>query len=115
MAVLSVVEFPSEPAAFDITAEDGFVPAEAGGDSFENKGRTGLYVSNSSGSPKTITVVSQRKCNHGFNHDAVIIVADGFEGFVATEFENDRFNTPAGIVSLTYSAAGLDVAAVRLP
>lgn len=115
MAVLSVVEFPNEPIAFDITAQTGFVAAAVGGDTFENKGRTGLYVRNSSGSSKTLTIVAQRQCNHGFSHNAVITVANGFEGFVATELENDRFNTAAGIVSLTYSAVGLDVAAVRLP
>lgn len=115
MAVLTVVEFPDEPTAFDITADPGFVPAAAGGDTFENKGRTGLYVENTSGGPITLTIVAQRQCNHGFSHNAAIVVADGFAGFVATEIENDRFNSPAGIVSLTYSAAGLDVAAVRLP
>lgn len=115
MAVLSVVVFPTEPIAFDITAQPGFVAAAALGDTFENKGRTGLYVRNASGSSKTLTIVAQRQCNHGFSHNAVITVANLFEGFVATEFENDRFNSPAGVVSLTYSAAGLDVAAVRLP
>lgn len=115
MAVLNVVSFPEEPIAFDITAQPGFVAAAAGGDTFENKGRTGLFVRNASGSSKTLTIVAQRACNHGFTHNAVIVVANGFAGFVATEIENDRFNSPAGIVSLTYSAAGLDVAAVRLP
>lgn len=113
MAVLTVVDFPAEPAAFDIAAE--LEAAAAGGDTFENNGRTGLYVRNSSGSPKTLTIDAPRACNHGFTHDAVIVVADGFEGFVATELPANRFNSGSGIVSLTYSAAGLDVAAIRLP
>lgn len=116
MAVLSIVAFPNEPIAFDITAQAGFVAAAyPGGDTFENVGRVGLYVRNTSGSTRTITIAAQRPCNHGFTHNSVISVPDGFEGFVATELENDRFNSPAGVVSLTYSAAGLNLAAVRLP
>jgi len=115
VAALTIVQFPDEPAAFDITAQGGYVAAEAGGDTFENNGATGLYVENSSGGPITVTAVAVRRCSHGFLHDAVISVPDGFEGFVAAEFENDRFSSAAGIVSLTYSGVGLNVAAVRLP
>lgn len=115
MAVLSVIDFPSEPEAFDIEGEAGFVIAGVSGDTFANDGHTGLYVKNDTGSPKTVTVAAPRKCSHGFNHAAAIAVPDGFAGFVATEFEIDRFNSPTGVVSLTYSATGLQVAAVRLP
>lgn len=115
MAVLTVIDFPDEPEAFDIEGEAGFVNAAAGGDTFKNDGKTGLYVVNASGAPKTITVSAPRKCSNGFTHDAAIVVPDGFAGFVATEFEIDRFNSSSGVVSLAYSATGLQVAAVRLP
>jgi hypothetical protein len=111
MALLTAVDFPSEPAAFVVTT----VAAAAGGDKFENKGRTGFYVSNATGTSKTVTFAAQRACNHGVLHNSAVVVPDLFSGFIATEFENDRFNSSAGIVSVTYSAVGLQVAAVRLP
>lgn len=115
MAVLSIVTFPSEPAAFDITADDGFVAAAVGGDTFENIGKVALFVENTSGGPITLTIAAQRECNHGFLHNSTIVVPNNFSGFVATELENDRFNSPLGVVSLTYSGVGLNLAAVRLP
>lgn len=116
MATLAVIQFPDVPEAFDITAEAGYVAADfATGDVFKNDGETGLYVENSTGGPINVTAVAARRCSHGFLHDAVIAVPDGFEGFVALEFENDRFSNDSGIVSLTYSATGLNVAAVRRP
>lgn len=114
MAALTIVEFPDEPEDFDITVDAGYVAAEVGGDTFDNKGRTGLYVENTSGGSITLTIVAARRCNHGFLHNAVIAVADGFEGFVATRLENTRFSDDSGVVSLTYSAVGLNVAAVRM-
>lgn len=114
MAVLTPVVFPSEPGVFNIEAQAGFVAAAVGGDSFPNAGKTGLYVKNASGSSKTLTIVAPRKCDHGFTHSAVIVIPDGHADFVAKELENDRFSDDAGMVSLTYSAVGLSVAAVRL-
>lgn len=116
MATLAVIQFPDVPEAFDITAETGYVAADfANGDVFKNDGATGLYVENSSGGSITVTAVAARRCNHGFLHDAAIVVPNLFEGFVALEFENERFSSDSGIVSLTYSATGLNVAAVRRP
>lgn len=115
MAALTIIEFPDEPTAeFDIEAQAEFVSASAGGDTFQNDGRTGLYVNNSSGSPRTVTISGARNCNHGFEHDAAIVVADGFAGFVRHDFPTNRFSDANGVVSITYSSeAGLEVAAVR--
>lgn len=116
MAALILVAFPDEPAAFDITADPGFVAADdVNGDTFQNDGKTGLYVENPTGAAITVTVVGARKSDQGFLNDAVVSVPTLFKGFVATEFENNRFSDAAGLVSLTYSAIGLNVAAVRLP
>lgn len=114
MAALDIVSFPDEPAAFDIEADDGYVVADhVAGDTFPNDGKTALYVNNGTGGPITVTAVAARRCNHGTLHNAAIAVPAGFAGFVAMEFEADRFNADGNVVSLTYSGAGLSVAAVR--
>lgn len=114
MAALTVIQFPDEPEAFDVTAQTEFVTSDdTNGDTFENDGRTGLYARNTTGGSITVTAVAARRCSHAFLHDAVVVVPDGFSGFVADTFENDRFSNDARVVSLTYSAAGLEVAAVR--
>ncbi len=116
MPALTVIDFPDEPEAFDIEADAGFVSADAGGDTFTNDGKTMLYAKNTSGAGRTITVAAARQCSHGFSHNAAISVPDGFAGFVATDFENDRFSDAAGVVSMTYdNNVGLEVAAVRRP
>ena len=116
MALLTPVVMPAEPTAFAIESDAGFRLA-ADGDTFVNDGRTGVYIKNTTGSSKTVTVVAPRKCNNGFNHSAAVVVPTGFAGFIATELEPGRFNNDQGVVALTYSAtgAGLSVAAVRLP
>jgi len=113
MALLAPVSFPAEPTAVDIAASA--VAASAGGDTFRNVGRTGFWVANTSGAPRTVTFDAPMKCNHGFNHDSAVIVADGFSGLIARFFDPTRFNDESQIVTATYSSeAGLAVAVVRL-
>ena len=115
MATLTILDFPDEPEAFDITAQAEFVPADdVNGDVFPNQPGVGLYARNDTVSAITLTHVAQRRCDHGFLHDAAVVVPAGFEGFVADEFENDRFSDDSGNAHITYSGPGLDIAAVRL-
>ena len=113
MATLTIIEFPDEPNDFDVKGDAGFVAAAVGGDSFRNGGNTGLYVENTSGGALTLTIVAAKLCNHGTLHDADIVVDNGFDGFVAMDLDNSRFSDSDGTVSLTYSAIGLNVGAVR--
>ena len=118
MAALTIISYPEEPTSeFDVDAQAEAVEASAGGDTFVNAGTTGFWAQNTSGSPRTVTFDAPRACNHGFQHDAAITVADGFEGFIRIGFDPSRFNaTTTNTVSVTYSSeAGLKVAAVRFP
>lgn len=116
MATLTPIIFPDEGEALDITGEAEYVPATyPGGDQFANDGKIALFVENSTGGPVTVTASAARRCSHGFLHDAAIVVANNFSGFVKLDFDNERFSDSAGIVSLTYSATGLNVAVVRRP
>lgn len=116
MAALTIITYPAEPTAeFDIDGEAEAVSASSGGDTFVNSGTVGFWVKNTAGVARTVTFDAPRACNFGFTHDAAVVVADGFEGFVWVDFDADRFNSDAQIVSVTYSSeVGLKVAAVRL-
>lgn len=117
MAALTLITYPAEPTTeFDIDGEAEAVSAAAGGDTFTNAGVVGFWVKNTSGSPRTVTFDAPRYCDHGFQHDEAIVVADAFEGFIKMGFESSRFNSDGAVVTATYSSeAGLKVAAVRLP
>lgn len=116
MAQLTVIEFPAEPAAFDIEAQAEFVAAGASGDTFLNDGKTALYVKNASGGPITLTIIANRACSSGELHDSTPSIPDGFAGFVAMKLRNDRYNTRFRVAQITYSSAtDIEVAAVRLP
>ena len=116
MPALTVIDFPDEPEGFDIEAQAEFVSAGGVGDTFQNDGKTGLYVKNASGAPITVTIVANRDCDHGFRHNAAPTVPDGFAGFIAMSLANDRFNTDQGIVQIGYSdVTNVEVAAVRMP
>ena len=114
MALLTPIVFPDEPGAFDLKADPGFVAADdVAGDTFNNLGATGLYVENPTGGSIDLTLVGARRCNHGVLNDAAISIPAGFDGFVALDLETDRFSDLSSVVSMTYSAAGLNVGAVR--
>lgn len=117
MAELTLITFPDEATTeFDIDAETESVAASAGGDTFRNSGKVGFWAKNTSGSPRVLTFDAPKNCNHGFAHDQVITVADGFEGFVKIDFDSTRFQDSTGLVTVTYNdETGLDVAAVLLP
>lgn len=115
MATLTRIQFDDEPNALDIAGHADTDAAAGGGDQFLNTGNTGFWVQNTSGSPRTVTFNAANACDHGFTHDAAVVVADGFEGFIASRLNAQRFNDDSGYVQVTYSAAtGLLVAAVRL-
>ena len=115
MALLTIIDFPSEPNDFDIKGDAGFVAANAGGDTLKNDGQTGLYVQNTSGVSIDLIIDAPRKCSQGFLHDVTITVENLFDGFVALDLDSSRFSDDSGVVSLTYSQGGLNVGAVRRP
>lgn len=113
MATLTVLEFPEEPTALDISASE--VSAAAGGDVFPNDEQTGFWVDNQDASPTTVTFDAPGYCDDGFQHDAAVVVAAGFTGFIAKKFAHGRFGTSSRQVAVTYSSVtSLTVAAVRL-
>ena len=88
--------------------------ASAGGDTFDNDGRTFLIVRNGGGSPMTVTVDSTQLCSQGFDHNepTAVSVANGAERWFGP-FPPTRFGTPAAV---SYSAVtSVTVAAVRMP
>lgn len=113
MARLTVLQFPEEPEPFDIAGSA--VTPEVGGDDFPNDQRTGFWVDNQNGGDVSVTFVPTRDCDQGFQHAAVVVVPDGFTGFIASRLFHARFGQPDGTVQVLYSATtGVLVAAVRL-
>lgn len=91
-----------------------FAAADVGGDSFLNNGRTFLYIRNASGSPITITVLSQVDCSQGHDHDIIITVPAGSEEMCGP-FNVSRFKSVAGVVNVNYSdVTTLTIAALAL-
>mgnify|MGYP001565286201 CR=1 FL=1 len=104
-------------------AKTGLVPslvAALSGDAdtsdlFYNNGNTFLWVKNDDATnARTVTINSLVNCNQGFDHDVAVIVAHGTQALIGP-FEASRFNSSAGIATVTYSSeTGLTVAAVSL-
>jgi hypothetical protein len=94
LAVDDITSAGSVPAAL--------VAASGGGDQFQNDGKTILTITNGSGAPITVTVVSQVACNQGTIHPNTIVVAAGATKR-AGPFDPQRFNDGAGYCQLTYS------------
>lgn len=88
--------------------------ASAGGDTFQPGDDVFLHVKNASGASVTVTVASQKPCNHGTTHNAAVAVPAGAERMLGP-FPAERWASPAsGLVSVTYSAtASVTVAVVR--
>lgn len=104
MAVLAVSDRQVDPT---------FQAADVAGDSFVNDGSTELLVLNPGPSSITVTAVGTRRCSHGFLDNWVKTV-DAGELLRFGPFESSWFNTPAGVMSVSYSSAtGISVSAQR--
>lgn len=92
-----------------------YAAANAGGDTFPNNGRTLLHVKNGGASAVTVTLVSAKTCNQGFQHDLQVSVPAGGERMIGP-FPPDRFNNEStGQVSVTYSGVtSVTVAALSI-
>lgn len=80
--------------------------AAAAGDSFDNDGRTLLYIDNASGGSVTLTLDDPNTpVPEGSSavNDAVITIAAGAKRF-AGPFKTSRFNDADGRVQMTWSA-----------
>lgn len=87
-----------------------YAAASAGGDTFDNDGRTVLLVKNSDTAAHTVTPNSVTPCNYGFDHDVAVSVPAG-GGREIGPFDPSRYGVS---VSVAYSAVtGMTVAAVR--
>lgn len=87
--------------------------AAAGGDTLTPGERTFLRVRNPTAGAITVTVDSVRTCDQGFDHNAAVSVAAGATTDIGP-LPAERFAGAGGVVNVTYSATGLEVAAVVL-
>jgi hypothetical protein len=76
--------------------------AAAAGDTFVNNGRTYLQVTNSAETAITVTVNSLTNCNFGTDHDVAVVVNNATR--LIGPFPMDRFNSSAGVATVTYSS-----------
>ena len=91
-----------------------FVAAASGGDQVPNDGRTFIYVKNGGGGSINVTVDQKKKCNHGFDHDAVVAVPAGQERIIGPFTKHD-FDNASNQFEVTYSGVTtVTVAAIRL-
>jgi hypothetical protein len=99
--------------SFDGVVES-YTPCDVAGDSIINYGKTIVVFKNTGGSSRTITLVSQKPCNQGHNHDAVYTLDAGDEiviGPIATGF----YNNGSSQINFTYdSVVGLSITAYEL-
>jgi hypothetical protein len=87
--------------------------AAAAGDTFVNNGRTYLQVTNAAATALVVTINSLVACNLGSDHDIAVTVNNSTK--LIGPFPMDRFNSSAGLVSVTYSDhSTLTVAAISL-
>lgn len=78
------------------------VAAAAGGDQFQNNGRTTLEIANGSGAPITVTVPRTKACDQGSLHPVTNVVGAGTTE-VMGPFPIDLHNDAAGYCQITYS------------
>jgi len=114
MAILITQNITSNGLVLDLSA------ASAGGDRIQNGPQVVLYIENSSGSQRNITVLTQkfstRKQGFGplIKTNKVFTLEDGEKGYIGTfagAFEDNKSR-----VRFIYdNEAGLDIAAVNLP
>lgn len=101
----------------DVTAAGitpSYVAASAGGDSFTNNGRTMLHIKNGGTSSITVTIVSARTCNFGFQHDLTVTINASSEKMIGP-FAPERFNNDSAMMQVNYSAVtSVTVAALEV-
>lgn len=91
-----------------------YVAASATGDSFPNDGRTVLLVKNGDTVAHTVTIISAKTCNQGFQHNLTVSVAAGATMMIGP-FPVERFNNEQGQVQVNYDAVtSVTVAAVKI-
>ncbi len=92
-----------------------FVAVAAGGDQFANDGRIYIYVKNTNGATRDVTIDSGVNCNQGFDHNIVVTVPATTGEKLIGPFPMSRFNDATAMVQITYEAdAGVTIAAIRL-
>lgn len=91
-----------------------YAAASAGGDTFVNNGRIMLHIKNGGASPITVTIVSAKTCNFGFQHDITVTINASSEKMIGP-FPPERFNNDSGMVQVNYSAVtSVTVAALEV-
>lgn len=99
-------------ASADISASD-MTAADAGGDFFENEGKTRLKARNTSGSSRRVRVAEAQTCNfgHALSYVEFTVLANGVHEHDQT-FPAARFG---GRAQLSYpdGVSGLSLVAVR--
>lgn len=102
---LTLVGFVGEPL---------FEAANSSGNRFKNDGNVALIVRNSSGAPRTVTVLSMKRDNQDWlHHESMVVPAGGL--WLMGPFRPQRFNSVDGYTTVNYdSATGLEVGAVQL-
>lgn len=92
-----------------------FDAAASGGDTFLNNGRTFIYAKNANvGASRTITVNSLTNCDQGEDHNITITVPLSSEE-LSGPYPPNRFNSPTGVVTMTYdSEADLTIAIISI-
>ena len=89
----------------------------ADGNDFVNGVDRHLWVENPTGGAITITPNVEADCDYGAQggaHALVITVPANQEGRLVGRFDHHRFSNQTGLVTLAYSAPGLQVAVLRL-
>lgn len=108
MAILTV----QDVTAAGITPS--YTAADVDGDLFANNGRVMLHIKNGGTASITVTIVSAKTCNFGFQHDVPVTIDDGSEKMIGP-FTPERFNDGGGMVQVNYSAvASVTVAALEI-
>lgn len=84
------------------------------GDEFLNTGKEGLLVSNTSGIPIIVTIVTQALLDELSVTDRTVTVAQGTAKFIGP-FTRSVYNDEDGMVQLTYdNHEGVEIAVVKV-
>lgn len=91
-------------------------PDATNGNEFVNKaGRTLLHVKNTNAATRTVTVVSQQKCDQGHAHNVAVVIPATTGDKMLGPFTPSEFNDSNDKVQITWDAsAGVSVAAFEL-
>lgn len=87
--------------------QSGILPTKTAAsvsDTFANNGKTFYSITNGSAGTVNVTVDSLATCSFGFDHNLTMSVAAGAERFIGP-FEPSRFNSAAGLVTVTLDSA----------